>query len=229
MKLRTSVLTAWVIAVAGCGGAAVGSTPTTRQRLIVAPAEVQLVLDDIKTKDAGQLAVSEADGEFLRVSIATRGTQRALEIGGASGYSGIWMGLGLRETGGTLVSIEFDPVRAAEATANIARAGLDDVVTVIHGDAFAEIPKLAGTFDFVFLDAWKADYKRFFDLTFPRLDEGGVLMAHNVINKGEDMPDFLHEIHRRADGWTSIVAPSGEGISITYKRRRGAAAPRATR
>lgn len=228
MKLRTSVLTAWVIAVAGCGGAAIGSAPT-RQRVMVAPAEVQRVLDDIKTKDAGQLAVSEADGEFLRVSIATRGTRRALEIGGASGYSGIWMGLGLRETGGTLVSIEFDPVRAAEAAANIARAGLDDVVTVIHGDAFAEIPKLAGTFDFVFLDAWKADYKRFFDLTFPRLDEGGVLMAHNVINKGEDMPDFLHEIHRRADGWTSIVAPSGEGISITYKRRHGAAAPGATR
>src|SRR5688572_7690838 len=92
------------------------------------------VLAEIKARDTGQLAISEADGRFLRVLVGTRGTKRALEIGGASGYSGIWIGHGLRETGGRLITIEYDPVREREAADNIARAGLSDIVTVIAGD-----------------------------------------------------------------------------------------------
>ncbi len=57
--------------------------------------------------------MSEEDGRFLRVLVTSSGTKRALEIGGASGYSAIWMGMGLRETGGRLVTIEYDP-RARE-------------------------------------------------------------------------------------------------------------------
>ena len=83
--------------------------------------------------------------------------------------------MGLRETGGKLVTIEYDPVRAKELAENIRRAGLTDVVQVMAGDAFQQIPKVAGTFDFVFLDAWKKDYKRFLDLVFPRLDKGGAV------------------------------------------------------
>ena len=56
-------------------------------------------------------------------------------------------------------------------------------MTVVSGDAFAQIPRLEGTFDFVFLDAWKRDYKRFFDLVYPRLERAGLFIAHNVVNK----------------------------------------------
>jgi len=143
-----------------------------------------------------------------------------LEIGAARGYSAIWMGLALRDTGGSLVTIEFDPARAKEAKANVERAGVAGNVRVIAGDAFAEIPKVTGTFDLVFLDAWKPDYKKFFDLVFPRLDPGGVFVAHNVVNKKSEMGDFLGAISSRSDAWTSIVSPSGEGMSLTYKHRR---------
>jgi predicted O-methyltransferase YrrM len=176
------------------------------------------VLADIKAKDAGQLAVSEEDGRFLRVMIASNRSRRALEIGGASGYSAIWMGLALRETGGTLVTIEYDPERAKELAANIKRAGLSDVVEVVSGDAFERIPKLAGTFDFVFLDAWKRDYKRFFDLVYPRLDKGGLFVAHNVVNKRDEMGDFLDAVQMHPSLWTTIVSPSGEGMSVSLKR-----------
>jgi len=136
------------------------------------------ILADIRAKDKGQLAVSEEDGRFLRLLIASSNRKRALEIGGASGYSAIWMAQGLRATGGKLVTIEYDPVRAKELAENIKRAGFTDIVQVVSGDAFAEIPKLQGTFDFVFLDAWKRDYKKFLDLVYPRLDKGGVFTAH---------------------------------------------------
>jgi predicted O-methyltransferase YrrM len=180
---------------------------------------IPLILAEIRRADKGELAVSEEDGKFLRVLIASSGSKRALEIGAASGYSAIWIGLGLRETGGRLVTIEYDKERAREAAANIRRAGLADIVQVISGDAFAEIPKVAGTFDFVFLDAWKKDYKRFFDLVFPRLDPGGLFLAHNVVNKKSEMGDFLDAIHTNPAVWTTIVAPSGEGVSVSYRKR----------
>jgi len=182
------------------------------------PPHVDALLKQIKSADKDQLAVSEEDGRFLRLLVVTRGAKRALEIGAASGYSAIWMGLGMRDTGGKLVTIEYDKARAAEAASNVRKAGLSDIVQVISGDAFAEIPKVPGTFDFVFCDAWKRDYQKFFSMVFPRMDKGGLFLGHNVINKRDEMADFLKTIHSSPAVLTSIVAPSGEGVSITLKR-----------
>lgn len=180
--------------------------------------ELQKILSEIRAKDTGQLAVSEEDGRFLRLMVASKGVKHALEIGGASGYSAIWIGMGLRDTGGKLVTIEYDPVRAKELAANVNRAGLSDIVQVMSGDAFQQIPKVQGTFDFVFLDAWKKDYKRFLDMVFPRLDKGGLFLAHNVVNKRSEMGDFLDAIQKNPSLWTTIVSPSGEGMSVSLKR-----------
>jgi caffeoyl-CoA O-methyltransferase len=191
--------------------------------LMLAPAhaqspEIQKILAEIRARDSGQLAVSEEDGRFLRLMVASKGSKHALEIGGASGYSAIWIGLGLRDTGGKLVTIEYDPVRAKELAANIQKAGLSDIVQVVAGDAFQQIPKVAGTFDFVFLDAWKKDYKRFLDMVLPRLDKGGLFLAHNVVNKRSEMGDFLDAIQKNPGLLTTIVSPSGEGMSVSLKR-----------
>ena len=184
----------------------------------VDPAVAKL-LAGIRAADKGQLAVSEEDGRFLRVLVGATNARRVLEIGAASGYSAIWIGMGLRQTGGRLVTIEYDPVRATEAAANVQRAGLSDIVQVVAGDAFTEIPKVPGSFDLVFLDAWKPDYKKFFDLVFPRVTPGGLFLAHNVINKKNEMLDFLAAIQSHPQALNSTVSPGHEGISITYKKR----------
>lgn len=176
------------------------------------------VLTRIKAADTDRLAVSEEDGRLLRLLAASNGAKRALEIGSANGYSAIWIALGLRETGGRLVTIEYDPQRAKAAEANIRAAGLADIVQVIPGDAFAAIPALPGTFDFVFVDAWKRDYQRFFDLLFPRLDRGGLILGHNVVNKAREMGDFLTTLRTHPGILSAIVSPSGEGVSISWKR-----------
>ena len=181
--------------------------------------QIETVLRKIKATDTGQLSVSEEDGRFLRVLVATRGAKSVLEIGAASGYSGIWLGLGVRESGGRVTAIEYDARRAKEAAANIRAAGLTDVVTLIPGDAFAEIPRLRGTFDLVFLDAWKPDYKRFFDMVYPRLAPGGVFVAHNVVNKKNEMEPFLKTVLTHPSLYTTIVSPSHEGMSVSYKKR----------
>lgn len=185
----------------------------------VDPAVAKL-LAGIRAADKGQLAVSEEDGKFLRVLVGAIGARQVLEIGAASGYSAIWIGLGLRQTGGKLVTIEYDPVRAKQAATNIQRAGLSDIVQVVSGDAFKEIPRVPGQFDLVFLDAWKPDYKKFFDLVFPRVSPGGLFLAHNVINKKNDMLDFLSVIETHPQALTTTVSPGHEGISMTFKKRK---------
>jgi predicted O-methyltransferase YrrM len=194
-------------------------SPTLPPAQGVDPATVKL-LAGIRAADKGQLAVSEEDGRFLRVLVGAIGAKQVLEIGAASGYSAIWIGMGLRQTGGKLVTIEYDPVRAKEAAANVQKAGLSDIVQVISGDAFKEIPKVQGQFDLVFLDAWKPDYKKFFEMVFPRVTPGGLFLGHNVINKKNDMLDFLQLIETHPQAMTTTVSPGHEGISMTYKRRK---------
>ena len=181
--------------------------------------QIESVLRSIKAADKGQLAVSEEDGRFLRVLVATQAARSILEIGGASGYSAIWLGLGARESGGRVVTIEYDPQRARDAAENVRRAGLSDVVRVVAGDAFKEIPKLTGSFDLVFLDAWKPDYKKFFDMVYPRLTPGGLFVAHNVVNKKSEMEPFLAAVHTHPALFTTIVSPSGEGMSVSYRTK----------
>jgi predicted O-methyltransferase YrrM len=233
-RVALFLLIANVAASSGCRPATTASGPeasTPPPGAVAAPAgsnrasgaltpEIATVLASIKAADAGQLSVSEEDGRFLRMLVASSGARSILEIGAASGYSGIWLGLGARESGGQVIAVEYDPVRAQEATENIRRAGLADVVTVMQGDAFTVIPPLSRSFDFVFLDAWKPDYQRFFDLVYPRLDPGGLFVAHNVVNKQAEMADFLGTIQGHPGLFTTIVSPSSEGMSISYRLRR---------
>jgi len=206
----------FVVMVAVVAGSAAHAQNKPSARAVSDQAVARL-LAEIKSKDKGQLAVSEEDGRFMRLMIASSGAKRALEIGGASGYSAIWIGMGLRATGGRLVTIEYDAVRARELAENVKRAGLSDIVQVVSGDAFEQIPKLPGTFDFVFLDAWKKDYKRFFDMVYPRLDARGLFLAHNVVNKRNEMGDFLDAVLKHPSLWTTIVSPSGEGMSVSMR------------
>jgi len=212
-KVAVSCIAAMVVSM-GAGSISAQPAPAAG----VDPPIARL-LASIRAADKGQLAVSEEDGRFLRVLVGATNARHVLEIGAASGYSAIWSGMGLRQTGGKLTTIEFDPVRAREAAANVQRAGLSDIVHVVHGDAFQEIPKVTGTFDLVFLDAWKPDYKKFFDIVFPRVNPGGLFLAHNVINKKNDMLDFLAAIEKHPMALNTTVSPGHEGISITYKKR----------
>src|SRR5213080_3866085 len=85
------------------------TAPAAGQSAGAVTPQIESILKSIKAADQGLLAVSEEDGRFLRVLVATRGAKSVLEIGAASGYSGIWLGLGARESGGRVVTIEYDP------------------------------------------------------------------------------------------------------------------------
>jgi len=168
------------------------------------------------------LNTTPGDAMMLRILIESRKAARGVEVGVASGFGAINMGIGFERTGGHLYSIEIDPQRAREAAANVAKVGLEKSVTVVEGDALKVLPELEGEFDFVFLDAVKKDYMKYLKLIEPKLAKGAVIVADNVIKSEKAMPDFLSYIQTNPDYETVIIRASIEkddGMSISYKIR----------
>ena len=179
---------------------------------------VAKLLAEIKQKDKGQLAVSEEDGRFLRLMIASSGAKRALEIGGASGYSAIWMGHGTARDRRTAGDDRIRPVARRSWPRTSSAPASPTSCRSSRATRSREIPKLPGTFDFVFLDAWKKDYKRFFDLVYPRLDKAGCSSPTTSSTSAARWETFLDAVQKHPSLWTTIVSPSGEGMSVSLKR-----------
>ncbi|MGH2457737.1 MAG: O-methyltransferase, partial [Chloroflexota bacterium] len=134
--------------------------------------------------------VGPLEGQALYVFARMVKAKTVLEVGSATGYSAIWLARAARERGGTLIGIELDPTRHAEAERNLAAAGLSDAARIIQGDAFDVLPTLDGAFDLVFVDLVRqvgeeAGLRRLFDLCAARVAVGGLLLFDNVLHGGE--------------------------------------------
>lgn len=165
-----------------------------------------------------RLNVPADHGRYLQMMVEVSKAQRALEIGTSNGYSGLWIARGLRQTGGKLITIEYDKQRGGEAKENFAKAGMNDIVTLHLDDAFKVIPQLEGEFDFIFCDAWKPDYLKFFELTFPKLKPGGLFLAHNAVRQPNEMKDFLDTVKSHPQLITTIVQIGSDGFAVCYKK-----------
>jgi predicted O-methyltransferase YrrM len=174
-------------------------------------------LEKIRASERG-LSVMPSEGEYLCNLVTKLNAQRVLEIGTASGYSGVWLGLGLRETGGRLITLELDQQRHVRAVQNFKAAGLGDIIDARLTDALKEIAKLEGPFDLVFIDAWKPDYAKYLEMTLPMVRSGGIIIAHNVRNQGREMPEFLEAIQNNPALKTEFVEVTRSGFSVSTKK-----------
>src|SRR5207237_8058021 len=118
-----------------------------------------------KAAELPAIDVAPNQGKFLQLLALLVGARNILEIGTLGGYSSIWLARAL-PAGGRLITLEFNPKHAEVARANIARAGLTDVVELRVGPALEILPRLAaerlGPFDFIFIDADKENYPGYF-------------------------------------------------------------------
>ncbi len=167
----------------------------------------------------GGMNVPAEDGRLLYDIILENDYQRGLEIGTSNGYSALWLGLAFKQTGGKLITLEIEPQRAREARENFEHAGLENIIESRINDALKEIPNLEGKFDFVFIDAWKPDYIKYFELILPMMNPGGVITSHNVTSQGSSMQDFLQEIQQNPRLTTTIDRTSRAGVSISYVKQ----------
>ena len=165
--------------------------------------------------------VPEADGRTLYDLILRHQYKRAVEIGTSTGHSAIWMAWALSKTGGKVITIEIDPDRHRTALANFKEAGVADYIDARLADAHDLVPKLEGPIDFVFSDADKDWYTKYFVALWPKLAVGGCFTAHNVLNpRMSGIREFLDYVERLPDAKTTIDRSSPAGISITYKTGR---------
>lgn len=164
------------------------------------------------------LNVPEVDGRTLRDLIVKHGFKHALEIGTSTGHSTIWIAWGLAKTGGRLTTIEIDPRRRDVALENLKEAGLSEYVDSRLADAHELVPTLEGPFDFVFSDADKEWYTKYFVALWPRVMVGGCFVAHNVTMRNEGIREFLEHLKTVENAQTTIDTQSRAGLSITCKR-----------
>lgn len=123
-------------------------------------------------------------GELLKMLVEMTGASRVLEIGSFTGYSAICMASGLPE-GGHLDALEINDELEDLMREGWKRAGVSDKITLHIGDAVETLKSLDGPFDFVFIDANKRQYCEYFDLVFPKLAPGGIIVADDVLWDGK--------------------------------------------
>lgn len=171
----------------------------------------------LRRRDDFLLPVGRATGMLLNVLAREMPARTILEIGGAYGYSTIWLADAARSVGGLVISLEQHQHKADYARQMLERAGLADVVTFLVGDARSTLTTLEGWFDLVLLDLWKDLYVRCFDMVVPRLAPGAVIVADNMLYPSSTRPQAeLYRIHvRTRHDMDSVLLPVGSGIEVT--------------
>lgn len=192
------------------------------------------VIEEEAHQDKVPIIRREARG-ILAVLLASKRPQRVLEIGTAIGFSAILMSRHLGE-GGKITTIENYEKRIVLAKENFRRAGVEEKVLLLEGDANEILPTLTEEYDFIFVDAAKGQYLSFLKDTLRLLKPGGIMVSDNVLQEGEilesrfgierrnrtihgRMREYLLQISQNPDLETTIL-PIGDGIAISVKKEK---------
>jgi len=163
-------------------------------------------------------------GKILGLIVRAIGAKRAIEFGTCIGYSTIWLGEAMRATGGKLIAVEASEIYFEEARKNVAEAGLNEYVELIHGDAAEVINKIEGPFDFILQDSAKPLYIFMFERCVELLRVNGILAADDglFLPMGFETPNAkaMDEYNKLAFGdkrlYTSLL-PIGDGLTLSVK------------
>jgi len=182
-----------------------------------------------QAREDSAMQVAPSEGALLTFLARLVGARRVLEVGTFLGYGTISLARGLAP-GGSVLSLELDPDRAAAARANLERAGLADRAEVRVGPAAAALAALPEepAFDLVFLDADKPNYADYYELIVPRLRRGGLLVIDNVLLRGRVLAPDGDEAARVVDALNarvaadprvdSVLLPIADGVTLVRRR-----------
>lgn len=172
-------------------------------------------------------------GNLLKVLLELKQPQSILEVGTAVGYSSILMSENMPQNC-KITTIENYDKRIPVAKNNFKRAGKEDVITLIEGDALEVLKTLDGPYDFIFMDAAKGQYINYLPDIKRVLRKGGLLISDNILQEGEIVEsryavarrnrtiharirEYVYELTHSEDFVTSIV-PIGDGITLSVKQ-----------
>ena len=166
--------------------------------------------------------------DFLKVILKMQKPKRILEVGCAIGYSTVL------DKNAEIITVERNEKMIEKAKENIKRAGMENNITILEGDAEELLNQVEGEFDMIFLDAAKGQYKLFYDLVIDKLKVDGLLISDNILYKGmvahdsyvirrkktivKRMRSYLDYICNCNYLDTSII-PIGDGVTLSYKNK----------
>jgi len=193
--------------------------------------ETQSILEKSKKTeippDDRMLAITKETGELLNMILRLKNAKNMLEIGMSTGYSTIWCAESISEQSGKIITIEQNPNKIKRAKENFQKAGVTDTITIMEGLAMQILTELSlkqkykKFFDFVLIDADKENVKEYFDLIFPMVSIGGIIITDNMYYPEkfrQDMKKFSDYLKGNPKLRT-ITSPIGNGEEITIKLR----------
>jgi predicted O-methyltransferase YrrM len=154
-------------------------------------------------------------GRFLALLLASAPAGEVIEIGTSAGYSTLWLSLANRASGRTITTFEILDEKIKLAQATFAAAGVEDLVTLVHGDARQHLPEYRDI-AFCFLDSEKEIYADCYDLVVPKLVPGGLWLADNATSHQDELQPLIDRAlaDRRVD---ALVVPMGKGLLLARK------------
>ena len=165
------------------------------------------VLDDISEGPV----VEELHGRLLRILAESTKAKNVVEIGTGKGVSALWLCLGLKTTGGKLVTHEIDYKMVLLARENFKRAGVENLVTVVEGDAHRTVAQLKEPIDILFIDAEGGNLE-YLNRLLPLVRPGGLILVDNM-SKPKPCPPFIKAITTNPNLETIFLNMQSTGIS----------------
>lgn len=164
------------------------------------------------------LPVTPEAGRLLYMLVRASRPTNVVEFGMSLGISAIHLASAVRDNGeGRVVTTELNANKVALATRNFADAGLDDLITVLHGDALETLGSVDGAVQFVLLDGWKDLYVAVLELLEPRLAPGAIVVADNTSMAG--LQSYLDYVRDTGNGYVSVHFPVRDSDSMEISCR----------
>ncbi len=180
------------------------------------------VLDSLDKTREDFWNVDNESANFLNLLVKISNAKNALEIGTSNGYSAIWLAQALKETNGKLTTIEFWDNRLNSAIENFKKTKFNDIIETKLGQAVMILEEMAYSdnppvFDFVFIDANKSEYIKYFKLIHKMLSHGGIIAADNILSHYKKVLPYVEAVTSHPE-YQSQLIPLDTGILVSYKK-----------
>ncbi|MCT7661434.1 O-methyltransferase [Mycobacterium deserti] len=164
------------------------------------------------------LPISPEAGRLVYSLVRAARPQTVVEFGMSLGISAIHLAAAVRDNGcGRVVTTELAAAKVARAAQTFTETGLDDLITVLHGDALQTLQSIDGAVDFVLLDGWKELYLPVLELLEPRLVPGSLVVADNTSMK--ELAPYLDYVRDPSNGYVSVPFPVRDSDSMEISCR----------
>ena len=164
------------------------------------------------------LPLGRKQGQFAYTLARSARARRIVEFGTSFGVSTVYLAAAVRDAGGGIViGSELEPSKVTAARANLAEAGLSELVDIRQGDARQTLCDAGGPVDMVLLDGWKELYLPVLQLLAPQLRPGGLVLADNLFTFWNALAPFRAWVRDQANGFRSLALAIGDGMECSVR------------